>query len=117
MQNACLLLNELGQRRNIHAAAGSDTFKHGVSVMELHGDPDSQQLQRIRAALPVARLTRAQPGHDNKVIEAWNGLAINALMEASVALRKPTFGGELCGPARRCCWIYRWPIASCAEPA
>ena len=77
----------------------SGTFEHGTSVLQLPADPDDpQRLERIRTALLAARLTRAQPGRDDKVVTAWNGLAITALAEASVALGEP----ELANAARRC---------------
>jgi uncharacterized protein YyaL (SSP411 family) len=75
------------------------TFEHGTSVLQLPADPDdAQRLDRIRTALLAARQTRAQPGRDDKVVTAWNGLAITALAEASVALGEP----ELANAARRC---------------
>ena len=77
----------------------SGTFEHGTSVLQLPADPDDpQRLDRIRSALLAARQSRAQPGRDDKVVTAWNGLAITALAEASVALGKP----ELANAARRC---------------
>jgi uncharacterized protein YyaL (SSP411 family) len=77
----------------------SGTFEHGASVLQLPSDPDDlQRLDRIRTALLAARGTRAQPGRDDKVVTAWNGLAITALAEASVALGDP----ELARAARRC---------------
>jgi uncharacterized protein len=85
----------------------SGTFEHGTSVLQapargrypLPADPDDpQRLERIRTALLAVRLTRAQPGRDDKVVTAWNGLAITALAEASVALAVP----ELANAARRC---------------
>jgi len=75
------------------------TFEHGASVLQLLEDPDDpQRLDRIRTTLLAARLTRIQPGRDEKVVSSWNGLAITALAEASVALGKP----ELAKAARRC---------------
>lgn len=67
------------------------TFEHGASVLQLPVDPeDPQRLGRVRAALLAARLTRSQPGRDDKVVTSWNGLAITALAEASVALDDPS---------------------------
>ncbi|MGZ4529473.1 MAG: thioredoxin domain-containing protein [Mycobacterium sp.] len=71
----------------VFAVAASGTFEHGTSVLQLPADPDDpQRLERVRAALLAARLTRTQPGRDGKVVTSWNGLAITALAEASVAL-------------------------------
>jgi uncharacterized protein YyaL (SSP411 family) len=70
--------------------AGS--FEHGSSVLQLPADPeDPARFDRVRTGLRAARLTRPQPGRDDKVVTAWNGLAITALAEASVALHKPEF--------------------------
>ncbi len=75
------------------------TFEHGASVLQLRADPDdAERLDRIRGALLAARLKRAQPGRDDKVVTAWNGLAITALAEASVALGDP----GLAQAAQRC---------------
>lgn len=63
------------------------TFEHGSSVLQLLRDPeDAARWQRVRQALLAARLVRVQPGRDDKAVTAWNGLAITALVEASVAL-------------------------------
>jgi len=68
------------------------TFEHGNSVLQLPADPeDPARFDRLRTALRAARLARPQPGRDDKVVTAWNGLAITALAEASVALQKPEF--------------------------
>ena len=68
------------------------TFEHGSSVLQLPADPDDpERFDRVRTALLAARLTRPQPGRDDKVVTAWNGLAITALAEASVALDRPEF--------------------------
>ncbi|MGA5463657.1 thioredoxin domain-containing protein [Mycobacterium sp. NPDC050041] len=68
-------------------AAG--TFEHGASVLQLLRDPDDvERFARVRAALAAVRSERPQPGRDDKVVTAWNGLAITALAEASVALER-----------------------------
>ncbi|CAM4472821.1 Thioredoxin-related protein [Mycobacterium basiliense] len=77
----------------------SGTFEDGASVLQLPADPDDpERLERIRGALSAARGDRAQPGRDDKVVTSWNGLAITALAEASVALQQP----ELARAALRC---------------
>ncbi|OBH56043.1 thioredoxin domain-containing protein [Mycobacterium sp. E2479] len=84
---------------SIFAVTQSGTFEHGTSVLQLPADAeDPQRLDRVRSALLAARLTRMQPGRDDKVVSSWNGLAITALAEASVALDEP----ELAEAARRC---------------
>ncbi|MBU9766412.1 thioredoxin domain-containing protein [Mycobacterium sp. TNTM28] len=68
------------------------TFDHGASVLQLRRDPeDGARFESVRAALLTARASRPQPARDDKVVTAWNGLAITALAEASVALDQPEF--------------------------
>lgn len=68
------------------------TFEHGASVLQLHRDPDDEdRFESARAALLAARALRPQPARDDKVVTAWNGLAVTALAEASVALDRPEF--------------------------
>lgn len=63
------------------------TFEHGSSVLQLLRDPDDiDRWQRVRTVLLAERLRRVQPGRDDKAVTAWNGLAITALVEASIAL-------------------------------
>jgi uncharacterized protein len=70
----------------------SGTFEHGQSVLQLRADPaDQGRLDRIRAALLAAREQRTRPGRDDKVVAAWNGLAIAALAEAGVLLGRDDF--------------------------
>ena len=76
----------------LFAVTAAGTFEHGSSVLQLPADPDDpERFERVRTALLTARLTRPQPGRDDKVVTAWNGLAITALAEASVALGDPEF--------------------------
>lgn len=77
----------------------SGTFEQGASVLQLRRDPeDEARFESVRAALLAARALRPQPARDDKVVTAWNGLAITALAEASVALDQP----ELLSAAMEC---------------
>jgi uncharacterized protein len=68
------------------------TFEHGKSVLQLRADPaDAERLARVRAALLDARGGRVRPGRDDKVVAAWNGLAIAALAEVGLLLERPEF--------------------------
>ncbi|HWF40750.1 MAG TPA: thioredoxin domain-containing protein, partial [Acidothermaceae bacterium] len=74
-------------------AAG--TFEHGSSVLQLPVDAteldDEGRWSRVRATLLEARRKRPQPGRDDKVVAAWNGLAIAALAEAGVLFDRSDF--------------------------
>ncbi|EHY88844.1 thioredoxin domain-containing protein [Saccharomonospora azurea] len=66
------------------------TFERGASTLRLPRDPDDpSRWMRVTATLLEARNARPQPARDDKVIAAWNGLAITALAEAGVALQRP----------------------------
>jgi uncharacterized protein len=68
----------------------SGTFEHGSSTLQLPADPDDPvRWERVRAALLAARDRRPQPARDDKVVTAWNGMAIVALAEAGAALDRP----------------------------
>jgi uncharacterized protein len=68
------------------------TFEHGASVLEMLSNPtDEDRYHQVRNALLAARDTRPQPHRDDKVVAAWNGLAITALVEASLAFDLPEF--------------------------
>ncbi|WP_193047749.1 thioredoxin domain-containing protein [Mycolicibacterium baixiangningiae] len=83
----------------VFAVTDAGTFEHGASVLQLPVFPDdAERFDRVRTALRAARSIRPQPGRDDKVVTAWNGLAITALVEAAVALDQP----ELLGAATEC---------------
>jgi uncharacterized protein len=61
------------------------TFEHGTSTLQwLHDPEDSDRLASVRQRLRDARARRPQPARDDKVVTAWNGLAISALAEHGV---------------------------------
>jgi len=61
-------------------------FEAGASVLQLQKDPDdSTRWRHVRARLLDHRLQRPQPAVDDKIVTAWNGLAISALAEAGAA--------------------------------
>ena len=68
------------------------TFEHGSSVLQLRADPaDGDRLTRIKTALLAARAERVRPARDDKIVAAWNGLAIAALAETGLLLGRPEF--------------------------
>ena len=89
------LVEVLGEEDGRWAALQLDvtpggTFEHGTSVAQRLQEPDDEQrYARVRAALLAARDRRPQPGRDDKVVTAWNGLAVAALAEGGVLLDRP----------------------------
>jgi len=65
------------------------TFEHGASTLQRLREPDDPaRLESVRARLLTARARRPQPARDDKVVTAWNGLAIAALAEHGVLTGK-----------------------------
>jgi hypothetical protein len=59
------------------------TFEQGTSTLQLLKDPsDVERLVDTRARLFAAREARVRPARDDKVVAAWNGLAIASLVDA-----------------------------------
>ena len=55
----------------------------------LSGISPDERLSRIRGLLLTAREGRTRPARDDKVVAAWNGMAIGALAEAGVLFGRP----------------------------
>jgi uncharacterized protein YyaL (SSP411 family) len=77
---------------SVFGVTEAGTFEAGSSVLQRRADPvDTARFDRVSAALLAAREHRVRPGRDDKVVAAWNGLAISALAEAGLVLGRPEF--------------------------
>ncbi|MEU1665630.1 thioredoxin domain-containing protein [Streptomyces sparsogenes] len=68
------------------------TFERGSSVLRLpdrEGLADAGRVASVRERLLAARELRPRPGRDDKVVAAWNGLAIAALAETGAYFDRP----------------------------
>ncbi len=68
------------------------TFEEGASVLQLPQRDevfDAPRIDGIRERLLAARGRRPAPGRDDKVVAAWNGLAIAALAETGAYFDRP----------------------------
>ncbi|MCZ7425649.1 thioredoxin domain-containing protein [Micromonospora sp. WMMA1949] len=72
---------------DLFGVTADGTFEHGASVLRLARDVDDAdpavraRWQDVVGRLLAARDTRPQPARDDKVVAAWNGLAITAVAE------------------------------------
>ncbi|KJY34860.1 thioredoxin domain-containing protein [Streptomyces sp. NRRL S-495] len=74
----------------LFSVTADGTFEHGTSVLQLLADPeDPAEYEAIRARLLAARAERPAPARDDKVVAAWNGLAVAALAETGALLDRP----------------------------
>ncbi|TDP42423.1 thioredoxin domain-containing protein [Nocardia ignorata] len=94
------LVGELGPLDGMWAADAfgvttAGNFEQGTSVLTRHSDPvdaeQSARFDRLRTKLFEVRTARPQPARDDKVVTAWNGMAITALAEAGAALEEPSW--------------------------
>jgi hypothetical protein len=77
---------------SVFGVTAAGTFEHGTSVLQRRSDPDdTERLDRIRGTLLAAREGRPRPSRDDKVVAAWNGMAIAALAEAGLLLDRADF--------------------------
>ncbi|HKC28556.1 MAG TPA: N-acylglucosamine 2-epimerase, partial [Jatrophihabitans sp.] len=91
-QLAEVLGNDAGAAAALFGVTPEGTFEHGASTLQLPSGPeDPAKRDDLRTRLFAARSLRPQPSRDDKVVTAWNGLAISALAEASVLLGEPRY--------------------------
>jgi uncharacterized protein YyaL (SSP411 family) len=77
---------------SVFGVTGHGTFEDGRSVLQLLAEPeDPGRLARVREILYAKRNHRVAPGRDDKVVAAWNGMAIAALSEVGLLLGEPGF--------------------------
>ncbi len=68
------------------------TFEGGASTLQLRTQPDDpERWASVRTRLLAARATRVRPERDDKVVAAWNGLAISGLVDVGTLLGAPAY--------------------------
>ncbi|MFE3586227.1 thioredoxin domain-containing protein [Streptomyces niveus] len=75
-----------------YGVTADGTFEEGASVLQLpqgEGVVDAARVESVRQRLLAARDTRHRPGRDDKIVAAWNGLAIAALAETGAYFERP----------------------------
>ncbi|MDX6371453.1 MAG: uncharacterized protein QOD98_441 [Nocardioidaceae bacterium] len=89
------LIEVLGPDDGAWAAAALEvttagTFEHGSSTLQRLVEPgtfeDLALLDDVRRRLFEARAQRVRPARDDKVVAAWNGLAVTGLCDAGLRL-------------------------------
>ncbi|MFF4727252.1 thioredoxin domain-containing protein [Streptomyces mirabilis] len=68
------------------------TFEEGSSVLQLPQQDelfDAERVAGMRRRLLAARAERPAPGRDDKIVAAWNGLAVAALAETGAYFDRP----------------------------
>jgi uncharacterized protein YyaL (SSP411 family) len=72
---------------DLFAVTEAGTFENGASTLQLpNGSTDVARWDTVRRSLLAARATRARPGRDDKVVAAWNGLAVASLAQTGSLL-------------------------------
>ncbi len=103
------LVEALGHDRGAWAAelfnvTEEGTFEHGMSTLTLRHMPTASgevaRLSEVKARLLDARSLRPRPHRDDKVVAAWNGLAISGLCAAGTFLDRPDYVAAAVDAAR-----------------
>jgi uncharacterized protein len=91
----------------VFGVTAAGTFEDGLSTLQLRGDAEPDRLAEIRARLLAARDQRSRPGRDDKVVAAWNGWAIDALVQAAMIFDRPGWL-ESASAAAELLWRLHW---------
>jgi uncharacterized protein YyaL (SSP411 family) len=79
----------------VFGVTDAGTFERGTSTLQRLREPESiEELSRITEVerrLLVARERRVRPARDDKVVAAWNGLAISGLCRVGTLLESPDY--------------------------
>ena len=107
-----LLTDALGEEDGEWAAdvfhvTRTGTFEHGLSTLQLRGNPDAERLASVSGRLLAERSKRFAPARDDKVIAAWNGWAVDALVQAAAVFDEPEWL-ELARGAAEYLWRVHW---------
>ncbi len=88
---AALGEDDAGFAARVFGVTEQGTFEAGASVLRLPDGSDApdERVAAVRARLLTARQARPRPGRDDKVVAAWNGLAIAALAETGAYFERP----------------------------
>ncbi|WSQ11502.1 thioredoxin domain-containing protein [Streptomyces sp. NBC_01231] len=68
------------------------TFEEGASVLQLPQQDvvfDAERIDSVKRRMLESRSRRPAPGRDDKIVAAWNGLAIAALAETGAYFDRP----------------------------
>jgi hypothetical protein len=77
-----------------YGVTGAGNFEHGASVLHRFDAPPGQDqagLAALRLKLRAHRDARIRPGKDDKVLAAWNGLALTAFARGFQVLGDPRY--------------------------
>ncbi|RPI23120.1 MAG: thioredoxin domain-containing protein, partial [Actinobacteria bacterium] len=74
----------------IYGATPEGSFE-GRNILHLDRPPDAEAKASIDGRLLEARGRRTRPGRDDKIVTAWNGLALRAFAEAGAVLAEERY--------------------------
>jgi uncharacterized protein YyaL (SSP411 family) len=83
------------------------SFEHGLSTLQLRGNPDAGRLADVKRRLLAVRAERFRPMRVESVIAAWNGWTIDALVRAALVFGEPDWL-ELGRAAAAALWRIHW---------